>query len=95
VECQLLKLGPYKATVIHALQPCDPASRVHFRRWFRQSLSEGEIDPQLTFCPSTNLKKSTWVQIQAAAVESQKYGTEYYISFFFTFFDNFVVIFLM
>jgi hypothetical protein len=27
---QLLKLRPYKTTVIHALQPCDPASRVDF-----------------------------------------------------------------
>jgi hypothetical protein len=25
MSTQLLKLGPYKTTVIHALQPCDPA----------------------------------------------------------------------
>jgi hypothetical protein len=33
----------------HALQPRDPASRVHFCSWFLQSVVEGEIDPQLTF----------------------------------------------
>jgi hypothetical protein len=27
---QLLKLRPYKITIIHALQPCDPSSWVHF-----------------------------------------------------------------
>jgi hypothetical protein len=46
---QLLKLGPYKTTIIHALQQRDPASRVHFCIWYLQSVVEGEIDPQLTF----------------------------------------------
>jgi hypothetical protein len=46
---QLLKLRPYKTTVIHALQPCDPASRLHFCSWFLQSAVDGEIDLQLTF----------------------------------------------
>jgi hypothetical protein len=46
---QLLKLRPYKTTVIHALQLCDPGSRVHFCSWFLQSVVEGEIDLQLTF----------------------------------------------
>jgi hypothetical protein len=41
---QLLKLRPYKTTVIHALQACDPASR-----WLLQSVVEGEIDSQLIF----------------------------------------------
>jgi hypothetical protein len=45
---QLLKLRPYKTTVIHALQPRDPANRVHFCSWFIQSVVEGEIDPQLS-----------------------------------------------
>jgi hypothetical protein len=45
---QLLKLRPYKTTVIHALQQHDPASRVHFCSWFLQSVVKGEIDPQLT-----------------------------------------------
>jgi hypothetical protein len=44
---QLLKLRPYK-TAIHALQPRDPVSRVHFCSWFLQSVIEVEIDPQLT-----------------------------------------------
>jgi hypothetical protein len=46
---QLLKLRPYKTRVIHALQPCDPAGRVHFSSWFLQAVIEGEIDPQLPF----------------------------------------------
>jgi hypothetical protein len=46
---QLLKLRPYKATVIHILQPCHSASRVQFCSWFLQYVVEGEIDQQLTF----------------------------------------------
>jgi hypothetical protein len=46
---QLLNLRPYKTTVINALQPRDPASRVHFCSWILQSAVEGEIEPQLTF----------------------------------------------
>jgi hypothetical protein len=46
---QLLKLRPYKTTVILAFQPCDSASRVRFCIWFLKSVVEGEIDPQLTF----------------------------------------------
>jgi hypothetical protein len=46
---QYLKLRPYKTTVIHSLQPRDPANRVHFCSWFLQSVVEGEIDPQLIF----------------------------------------------
>jgi hypothetical protein len=45
---QLLKLRPYKTTVIHALQPRDSAGTVHFCNCFLQSLVEGEINPQLT-----------------------------------------------
>jgi hypothetical protein len=51
---QLLKVRPYKRTVIHALQPLDPASRIHFCSWFLQSIFNGEIDLQLTFfCDET------------------------------------------
>jgi hypothetical protein len=46
---QLLKLRPYKTTVMHALQPCDPLSRVHFCIWFLQSVVKGKISLQLTF----------------------------------------------
>jgi hypothetical protein len=41
---ELLKLRPYRIAVIHALQLCDPSSRVHFCSWFLQSLVKGEID---------------------------------------------------
>jgi hypothetical protein len=34
---------------MHALQPCDPASRVHFCSWFLQSLIKDQTDQQLTF----------------------------------------------
>jgi hypothetical protein len=46
---QLLKLRPYKTTVIHTSQPCNPASRVHFCSWFLQSVIKGEINLQFTF----------------------------------------------
>jgi hypothetical protein len=46
---QLVKLTPYKTIVIHALQPHNPDSRVHFCSWFLQSVVKGQIDPQLTF----------------------------------------------
>jgi hypothetical protein len=34
---------------MHAVQPRDPASRVHFCNWVLQSVVGGEIDQQLTF----------------------------------------------
>jgi hypothetical protein len=46
---QLLKLGAYKTTVIHTLQPRDAAGRVRFYSWFLQSVVGGEVNPQLTF----------------------------------------------
>jgi hypothetical protein len=46
---QLLKRRPYKTTIIHALQPRDSASRVHFCSWFLQSVVKGDIDLHLTF----------------------------------------------
>jgi hypothetical protein len=44
---QLLKLTPYNTTIIHTLQPRDPASRVHLCSYFVQHVVEGEIDQQL------------------------------------------------
>jgi hypothetical protein len=46
---QLLKLRPYKTTILHALQSHDPDDMVKFYSWFLQSVVEGEIDPQLKF----------------------------------------------
>jgi hypothetical protein len=34
---------------MHALQPHDPASRVHFCSWFLQSFVKGEVNQQLAF----------------------------------------------
>jgi hypothetical protein len=58
---QLLKLGPNKTTVIHALQPHDPASRVNFSSWVLQSVIEGEIDQQLTF-----FSDKAWFHLQGS-----------------------------
>jgi hypothetical protein len=55
----VLKLRPYKTTVIHALQPLDPASKVYFYSWFLQPVFEGEIDPQLTF-----FSDEAWFRLQ-------------------------------
>jgi hypothetical protein len=41
------------------LQPCNPASRVHFSSWFLQSVVEVEIDPKLTF-----LFDEAWIHLQ-------------------------------
>jgi hypothetical protein len=46
---ELLKLGTSEAAVIHALQLCNPTSRVRFWSWFMQFVVEGEIDSQFTF----------------------------------------------
>jgi hypothetical protein len=46
---QLLKLRPYKTTVIHALKLRNPARRVHFWSWFLQPVIKDEIDSQFTF----------------------------------------------
>jgi hypothetical protein len=55
----LLKLGPYKTTVTNALQPRDPASRVHLCSCFLQSVVGGEINPQLTF-----FSDEAWFRLQ-------------------------------
>jgi hypothetical protein len=41
---KLHKQQPYKATVIHALQQRDPATRVNFYKWFLQSVRKDEAD---------------------------------------------------
>jgi hypothetical protein len=46
---QWLKLRPYTTAVIHALQPRDPDSRVHFSSWFLQSTVAGEVNLHFTF----------------------------------------------
>ncbi|PNF30394.1 hypothetical protein B7P43_G12868 [Cryptotermes secundus] len=67
---QLLKLRPYKSTVIHVLQPRDPASRVRFCSWFLQFIVEGEIDRQLTF-----FSDEAWFHLQGynETVNCEKY----------------------
>jgi hypothetical protein len=45
---RLLELQPYKATVVHALQPRDPASSINLCNWFLQSFYDGKVGPYLT-----------------------------------------------
>jgi hypothetical protein len=56
---QLLKLRPCTTTVIDALQPLDPPSRVHFCSWFLQPVVKGEIDPQLAL-----FSDEAWFQLR-------------------------------
>ncbi|KAJ4430323.1 hypothetical protein ANN_22536 [Periplaneta americana] len=49
VATKLLKLKPFRITVVHALQPEDPVSRVNYCNWFVQSVHNGDVDPLLTF----------------------------------------------
>jgi hypothetical protein len=58
-KTQLLKLRSYKTTLIHALQPRDPAIMIHFCSWFLQSVAEDEIDPQLTL-----VSDEAWFHLQ-------------------------------
>jgi hypothetical protein len=46
---KLLGFRPYEATVGHALQPRDLASRNYIRNWFMQSVHGVAVDPHLTF----------------------------------------------
>jgi hypothetical protein len=42
---KLLKLWPYKAAVVHALQPHDSASKINFCNPYLQSVHDSEVDP--------------------------------------------------
>jgi transposase len=59
IETRFLKLRPSKTTVIHALQPRNPTTMVHFCNWFLQSVVKGESNPQLTF-----LAVEAWFHLQ-------------------------------
>jgi transposase len=68
---KLLKFRPHKTTVIHALQPCDSASKVRFCSWFLQFVVEGEIDSQLTF-----FSDEAWFQLQGYInMQNNRYWT--------------------
>jgi hypothetical protein len=56
---QLLKLRPYKTTVIYVLQSLDPANRVRLCSWSLQSGVKGELDPQMTF-----FSEEPWFHLQ-------------------------------
>jgi hypothetical protein len=58
----LLKLRSYKTSVIHALQPRDPASRVHFAVGFYNPYS-----PDLALCDFFPISKN---EIEAQRFES-------------------------
>jgi hypothetical protein len=46
---KLLKLRPYKTTVVHSLQLHHPVARLNFCNWYLQSIHNGELNPELTF----------------------------------------------
>jgi hypothetical protein len=56
---QLLKCRPYKTTLFYTLQLHDSASRVHFCRWFLQSIIKGGINLQFAF-----FSDEAWVHLQ-------------------------------
>lgn len=46
---KLLKLKPYKITVVQELQPRDNVSRVNFCNWVLGKVNDGSMDPKLIF----------------------------------------------
>jgi hypothetical protein len=46
---KLLKLQPYKATVVHSLLPPDYEVRIQFCRWFQDLVFNGFFGTELTF----------------------------------------------
>jgi len=46
---KLLKLKPFKTTVVHELQPRDSINRINFCEWILPSVHVGETDPYLIF----------------------------------------------
>jgi hypothetical protein len=46
---KLLRFQPYEVTVAHALPPCDLASTINFFCWFLQSVSDSEVNCDVTF----------------------------------------------
>lgn len=47
---KLLKLQPYKTTVVHSLLIPDCEERIQYSRWFQESIFNRLLDPELTFC---------------------------------------------
>jgi hypothetical protein len=39
----------HKITFVHLLQPCDAVAILNFRNWYHRSVSDGELDPELTY----------------------------------------------
>jgi hypothetical protein len=49
VATKLLKLKPYRTSVVHQLLPPDAEARINYCRWFQQSVYDGMVDPDLVF----------------------------------------------
>jgi hypothetical protein len=49
IETKLLKLKPYRTTMVHQLLPPDAEARINYCRWFQQSVYDGMVDPDLVF----------------------------------------------
>jgi hypothetical protein len=50
VATKLLKLKPYRITVVHQLLPPDAEARINYCRLFQQSVYDGMVDPDFVFC---------------------------------------------
>ena len=46
---KLLKLKPYKITVVHALHQPDPNKRLRFCNWVLENVNSGELDAKELF----------------------------------------------
>jgi hypothetical protein len=49
VATKLLKLEPYRTTVVHQLLPPDAEARINYCRWFQKSVYDGMFDPDFVF----------------------------------------------
>jgi hypothetical protein len=56
---KLLKLKPFKTTVVHELQPHDPANRVNYCKWILQSVHDSDINHH------SILFSETWSQLHS------------------------------
>jgi hypothetical protein len=46
---KLLKLKPYRTTVVHQLLPPDAEVRINYCRWLQQLVYDGMVDPDFVF----------------------------------------------
>jgi hypothetical protein len=47
IATKVLKLKPFKTTVVHELQPSEPTDRISFCNWILRFICDGEINSHL------------------------------------------------